>query len=192
MASTKERLILEGLNLLKEAGIENLNLRALAARLGIKAPSIYEHFASKADLLKTLRDELWQRLARQMVEAMGPETKAENRLLALGLAFGRFFEDEPGLSRLLLEELPLRAEPSTAPQTPYSLLISEINRWLTSIGGDRRSSERIAYGFWSILQGGLVMRQSLLKDLRAPFSAMDKANLRAFMAGIATQVKEGA
>jgi len=50
MALNKEIVIKEALKLLNEVGIEGVSLRALAKRLGVKAPTLYWHVKSKAAL----------------------------------------------------------------------------------------------------------------------------------------------
>jgi TetR/AcrR family transcriptional regulator, tetracycline repressor protein len=39
------------LDALEESGLDGLNMRNLAGRLGVKAPALYWHFASKQDLV---------------------------------------------------------------------------------------------------------------------------------------------
>lgn len=46
------------MELIDEQGLEACNLRAVAARLGVKAPSLYKHFHNKADLLAEVAHEL--------------------------------------------------------------------------------------------------------------------------------------
>jgi TetR/AcrR family tetracycline transcriptional repressor len=48
---TRAAIVEEALRLLENEGLDGVNLRALATRLGVKAPSLYWHFSDKADLL---------------------------------------------------------------------------------------------------------------------------------------------
>ena len=47
----RERVVRAALALLDEVGLDGLTLRRLAQDLGVKAPALYWHVASKADLL---------------------------------------------------------------------------------------------------------------------------------------------
>jgi TetR/AcrR family transcriptional regulator, tetracycline repressor protein len=47
----RERVVRAALALLDEVGLDGLTLRRLAQELGVKAPALYWHVASKADLL---------------------------------------------------------------------------------------------------------------------------------------------
>ena len=58
-ALTRERIIAEARTLLNEEGIDALNVRNLAGRLGIKAPSLYWHFPDKAALMSALLESLF-------------------------------------------------------------------------------------------------------------------------------------
>jgi AcrR family transcriptional regulator len=53
---TKELICREALHLIKEGGMAKLSMRNLAARLNIKAPSLYVHIKNKADLITLLQD----------------------------------------------------------------------------------------------------------------------------------------
>lgn len=52
---TKDLICQEALILIKEGGLAKLSMRNLAARLGIKAPSLYVHIKNKADLVSLLQ-----------------------------------------------------------------------------------------------------------------------------------------
>ena len=52
---TKELIFAESLSLIKEGGMAALSMRNLAGRLGIKAPSLYVHIQSKAELILLLQ-----------------------------------------------------------------------------------------------------------------------------------------
>jgi TetR/AcrR family tetracycline transcriptional repressor len=49
----------EALALLNQEGLEGVNLRRLADRLGIKAPSLYWHFADKSALLAAMAERIF-------------------------------------------------------------------------------------------------------------------------------------
>jgi len=54
--ATKETVVREGLALLRSEGFDALSMRALAARLGIKAASLYNHVRDKDELLTLMAD----------------------------------------------------------------------------------------------------------------------------------------
>lgn len=56
MPLTREQVLAEALRLVDEQGVDALSLRTLAARLDVKAPSLYWHVAGKAELVAAVSD----------------------------------------------------------------------------------------------------------------------------------------
>jgi TetR/AcrR family tetracycline transcriptional repressor len=59
---TKAVIVQAALDLLGEAGLDGLTVRALAARLGVQAPALYWHVPSKQALLDEMGTEIWRRI----------------------------------------------------------------------------------------------------------------------------------
>jgi len=51
---TKEKIFLAAVRLFSERGYDKVSMRCIAAEVGIRAPSIYNHFGSKEELLKSI------------------------------------------------------------------------------------------------------------------------------------------
>lgn len=58
----RSEIVAAALDLLDQVGLDGLNMRALAARLDVKAPAIYWHFAHKQALIDEMATELWRRV----------------------------------------------------------------------------------------------------------------------------------
>jgi AcrR family transcriptional regulator len=80
--------------LLARDGVEALSLGAVAKALGIKPPSLYKHFASRADLEAAL-------IAIGMAELAGAIEAAGEDLQAIGEAYRGFALANPELYRLM-------------------------------------------------------------------------------------------
>ncbi|MGI8553693.1 MAG: TetR/AcrR family transcriptional regulator C-terminal domain-containing protein [Dehalococcoidia bacterium] len=52
----REQLLREAMALVEDGGFDGLTMRRLAARLGVQAPSLYNHLRDKAELLALLAD----------------------------------------------------------------------------------------------------------------------------------------
>ena len=63
---SRERIVDTALTLLDEQGIEGVTARALAQRLGVQAPALYWHVASKSEII----DEMGTAVSRRVVAAM--------------------------------------------------------------------------------------------------------------------------
>ena len=63
---TKAAIVQAALDLLDEAGMDGLTVRALAGRLGVQAPALYWHVASKQALLDEMATQIWRRIGDVM------------------------------------------------------------------------------------------------------------------------------
>lgn len=59
--TTKEKIIYESLNLFSENGYEGVSMRDIAAAVGIKGASIYNHFKGKEDIFHAIIIEMAKR-----------------------------------------------------------------------------------------------------------------------------------
>ncbi|WP_051348485.1 TetR/AcrR family transcriptional regulator [Peribacillus kribbensis] len=85
MVSTVDKIKEAGLILFAEQGYEGTALSEIAGRVGIKAPSIYAHFASKQDLyLSILRDIVYKEMdtIKNLLES-GTDKSIEESLKSL-------------------------------------------------------------------------------------------------------------
>ena len=68
---TKTAIVQAALDLLDEAGMDGLTVRALASRLGVQAPALYWHVASKGALLDEMATLIWRRIGDVMAGLPG-------------------------------------------------------------------------------------------------------------------------
>jgi AcrR family transcriptional regulator len=81
---------------------EPLNLRALAARAGITAGSMYHHYESKTALLAEIAASGFMELGRELERADG-EAPAGSRLRGWARAYFRFAQREPALFGVMFD-----------------------------------------------------------------------------------------
>ncbi len=97
---TQEQVVDRAADLADTDGFETLTLAALAARLGVRTPSLYNH----VDGLPDLRRRLALRGSRELAERLRDATLARGRdegLLALATAHRTFASEHPGLYQAL-------------------------------------------------------------------------------------------
>ncbi|MET9075993.1 TetR/AcrR family transcriptional regulator [Streptomyces sp. NPDC004232] len=93
--------------LLEEYGLDRLTMRTLADRLGIKAPSLYKHFADK----HAVEVELTAQMLAESAEALeAAEARAPGSLEALAGAYRSYALAHPHLYCLATERPLPRAE----------------------------------------------------------------------------------
>lgn len=89
------------LELIDETGIDALTLREVAQRLGVKAPSLYNHFHSKAELLEAVAEQLLRN-----TEYPGGIQDWRERIVAQSLGARRSLLGHPKAAPLLLRFFP--------------------------------------------------------------------------------------
>jgi AcrR family transcriptional regulator len=129
--------------LLEQDGPEALSMRAVAERLGIRAPSIYKHLPDKQALEHAVISAGFEELA----VAFQGTAEAVDALGALAAAYRRFAREHPHLYRLMTER-PLRREllePGVEERAAAPLL--------DALGGD----EDTARAVWAFAHGMTIL-----------------------------------
>jgi len=103
MATSREEIVSAGLALLDEVGLDGLTLRRLAARLGVKAPTLYWHVRNKRELLDLIADRITD-------EAYGP-----NRSIPAGTPWWEWLHDRGVALRAALVVTGNRPSPAAVP-----------------------------------------------------------------------------
>lgn len=100
-ARLREELIVAGLAMVEEEGVEALTLRAVARRVGIAATSVYLHFADLDRLRAALIERSFEELARAANEAAGGVSDPVSALRVRCRAYCRFALAHPNLYQLM-------------------------------------------------------------------------------------------
>ncbi|WP_030728266.1 TetR/AcrR family transcriptional regulator [Streptomyces sp. NRRL S-237] len=99
MGDRARQIMAAARELLDAEGPDALSMRRIAARVGIRAPSLYKHFPDKAAVEAGLQVQGMTQLAEEL-EAAEAEIGAEPPLLALARAYRRHALASPHLYRL--------------------------------------------------------------------------------------------
>lgn len=180
--NTSDELVRACTQMIAADGFAAFSLRKVAERVGIKAPSIYEHFESKEALLGEARRAAAAALTECLLEhckGRGPR----QRLVATAMGYLQFAQDQPSLFALLFMETPSRRrglDQAPPKDSPYSFLLARVNDFL---GDAQREGEILSFGIWSLVHGAAVLRHTHLKDFSAPFAAGTRNNLEALLDG---------
>lgn len=93
----RRSLIEQGLQLVREVGIEDLSLRQLAERVGVSTPALYHHFRNKQALLAALGEAS----IAEFEAVLKPALTASSDLDDFVMAYVRFARDNPQLYELM-------------------------------------------------------------------------------------------
>jgi AcrR family transcriptional regulator len=100
LSQRAEEIVDVARELLEEEGLEALSMRRLAERLGIRAPSLYKHFADKQALEAALISDGFEEQAEAFEQAIAD---TDDPLGGIATAYRRFAHEHPHLYRLMTE-----------------------------------------------------------------------------------------
>ena len=96
-----QALVRSALEILSEAGVAGLSLRAAARRAKVSAMAPYRHFSDKEALLAAVADYGFRQLTARLTAAVAGAPDPRAGLAALGVAYVLFARDEPSLFKLM-------------------------------------------------------------------------------------------
>jgi AcrR family transcriptional regulator len=160
-AALRDEILAATERLLLETGsAEAVSIRAVADRVGITPPSIYRHFADKADLIFEVCARHFAALDESLANAIEGVDDPVNRLRAMGLAYMRFGLANPEPYRILF------MTPADATPEEYKVVVLRDNAAFDEVrrcaqecidAGRFRpgftDSYRLAIGFWARVHG---------------------------------------
>lgn len=97
---TKDMVIDAAFAVARETGVENINARTVAQKLGCSTQPVMYHFATISELKKAAYEEANQYHTDYL---MNPARSQENGMLGIGLNYIRFAVEEPNLFRFLFQ-----------------------------------------------------------------------------------------
>lgn len=109
-AERRQQLLDIALRVFARDGYHETSMTALATEAGVTKPVLYQHFASKHNLVVEVLNRVGDRLHGSIVAAVRPEETPRKRVEAGFRAFFRFFDEEPDAFAVLYESK-LGAEP---------------------------------------------------------------------------------
>jgi AcrR family transcriptional regulator len=98
---TRDRVLRAAIELADEDGLEALSMRRLAARLGVKAMSLYNHVSSKDDILDGVLDHLVDQ-----IELPPDDANWRSAIRGRALAARRMTTAHPWMARLIATRVP--------------------------------------------------------------------------------------
>jgi AcrR family transcriptional regulator len=152
----REEILSAARELVERDGFEALTMRALAARVGMRAPSLYRHLPSKRELERNLVLVALEELGA----AVSAAAAEDEPLRAAAVAYRRFALERPHLYRLLTER-PVEAE-------GFELVAA--SPLLKALGSVRRARAAWAF-FHGMVQLELAGRFESGADLEAAWEA---------------------
>ena len=158
----REVIVGEALALLREGRIADVSLRKIAARLGVKAPSLYWHIGSKQALYALMSEAI----LRAALEAMPHCDDWRDWLRAFGRVFWRIQHDYPDGRQLSV----LTTLDESVRQEVHGFILARL-------GALGMAPEKAAIAQRSVL--AIVIGWTILKQTPGSASGEDEANFNA-------------
>lgn len=152
--ATKAEILGAAWDLVGEVGLAGLSLRDLAARVGMRAPSLYQYFASK----HAIYDAMFEQAAQEMLEIRSVDVSPATVRADLRRAAHQFFDlatANPARAQLLFQRTLPGFEPSPAAYAPAVEMITRLQQAFA--GGGITHPD--ALDAWTSLLSGLVNQQ---------------------------------
>ncbi len=152
---TRADIVEAAWQLCREDGLASLSLRALAARVGMRAPSLYSYFDSKHAIYDAMFRQGQQQLAEHMAE-VSAERPVTRELLTLGTRhWFDFCTSDPVRYQLLFQRTIPDFEPT---HESYALAVANLEE-AQRILLDAGVADPAALDLWTALLTGLTSQQ---------------------------------
>jgi AcrR family transcriptional regulator len=153
-SATRREILDAAWELVRAEGLAALSLRELATRVGMRAPSLYAYFASKAAIYDAMFAEGYEELLRRRASfAHAPDPRAA--LVAGATDFAVFCTEDPARYQLLFQRTIPGFEPSPDAYEPAVQALALARQALVDAGID----DPAALDVWTALLTGLVDQQ---------------------------------
>lgn len=160
-ALMREDILAAARQIMQEAGVQGLSMRALGKAVGVTAPTLYDYFASKEEVLDALYQEGALLLREAMEAAIAATEPGRARLRAMGLAYRRFALAYPDLYLLIVGRVDASYRPGDEQLTcclgVYQLVVAAYQEAIDR--GDLRPGDANAMAFaaWAMAHGVITL-----------------------------------
>ena len=162
--SSKEAILAAAKRTAQAHGYSGLNFRDLADEVGIKAPSIYHHFPSKADLAAAVARRYWEDSAAELDALMARASDPARALHHYPETFRRALETDNRicLCSFMAAEYDDLPEPVKKEVQAFAdINVAWLSRVLTAAGlGSPDQSERRARAIFAAVAGAQLIARS--------------------------------
>ncbi|MBV8441549.1 MAG: TetR/AcrR family transcriptional regulator [Hyphomicrobiales bacterium] len=172
--SLRRALIQAAVRVIGKRGIEALNLRELAARVGVTPGAPYHHFPNRSELLRAIAEEGFEKFGALLIaERDAAPADAAARLEALGGAYVSFAVAHPGYFRVMFHGDAMASGPTGPGLSAFHLLRDAVVACQAAGAAPDGDPAPLVLTAWSAVHG----LATLWVDGALPFEGMDPARL---------------
>ena len=174
----RDSILASALEQVEHDGVENLAVRAVAAKLGLAPNALYRYFENLAALEAALAEEVRRQMLEVMKHAVGRKGPSE-AIRAISQTYLRFALERPRVFALYLKTYGAENHtPQCRQNTEFFL------QHVTRVYGEKRASEA-AHALWAFLHGSAVLLDAGLVSSEQAFANL-KFSLEIWIAGALT------
>ena len=172
--SLRRAMIEAAVRVIAKRGIDALNLRELAAHVGVTAGAPYHHFSSRNELLRGIAEEGFETFEALLIaerDAARPDAGA--RLEALGRAYVSFAISHSGYFRVMFHGDAMASGPTGPGLRAFNLLRDAVVACQETGAAPKGDPAPLVLTAWSAVNG----LATLWVDGALPFEGMDPGRL---------------
>lgn len=166
-----------GREILQQGGFSALSMRALAERVGVRAPTLYDYFANKEDVLNELFLEGVKEIREYFRPVLESSPPGAARIVGLGLAYRDFAVTNPVLFQLVFGRIDSSYVPGEeqmqAGQNLYMLLRDEVARAVELGEFEATDLDVLSMTIWSSIHGITTLELAGFSAKCAPEEPVD-------------------
>jgi AcrR family transcriptional regulator len=166
-------------DMIRTNGVEKLSLNKLAAAMGVKAPSLYRYYSSKAVLLRSVNEDTIIRLFSNLNSVLELPISPTDQILEAARRYRHFAHDNASVYGMLftntIDDLHLDPDTNVRLVLPYQNLMA-------SICGEQNALAALR-GFLALMHGFVMLE--LAEQLRrgGDLTVAYEASVRAYLRG---------
>jgi AcrR family transcriptional regulator len=103
--TSRAQIVAAARTLLEEEGLEAMSMATVAARVGVRPPSLYKHVRDRGALLEAVAADAAGELGRVLADAADGVSDPESRVAALANAYRAFAHRAPRAASILFTDL---------------------------------------------------------------------------------------
>lgn len=154
--ATRREIVEAAWDIARKDGLSSVTLREVAARVGMRSPSLYTHFASKNSIYDAMFGQAWSEFLRVAEERTKDLPKApRTALLAISETFFDFSVTDLARYQLMTQRVIPDFQPSPESYAPSATVLERLREELHRIG----VNEPEDVDLYVSLVGGLVDSQ---------------------------------
>lgn len=165
-ARLREEIVDAAVRLIDAGGPERVTLRGVAREAGISAPSIYDHFADREQILAAVKLRLLAQLQEHIGAAVDPDAGSVERLIAGCTAYVNFSDRWPARYAFLFAYQPaaeavLANGPLPPESNPFASLVAAITDCVEDGTSASTDPWADATAVWSAMHGYATLHSAL-------------------------------